>query len=324
MTSPVFSMVDFRLFHHFIQEAYPHHPIGNDSVSTHEIPSIASNHDYLLRSMLALSASDLASDPTDSTASCNLTCTAIHHRVKAIASLNAAISSGVNSFEEGNAMLATCFILLFQSTLISDGLVEYMTFIRDTIAIAMCMGSQQINFIFRELWGNQDMNSMDMALQQTPLIDGELAKSACRSIESLLPLCKAQGELDMYGALLATARSLITSPRDAYLSLRSIYNIFSFKMSHEYFRDLTRVLNEVGNAIPAHLVALQLIMTPITRVERLQRDTRLVVRDKFNDGKKVKWLRHLHANVPDHMNKYYEWTRYVENEIINEKYFSDR
>ncbi|TGO36181.1 hypothetical protein BHYA_0133g00230 [Botrytis hyacinthi] len=286
--------------------------------------NIKISHDYLLRSILALSASDLASDPTASTKSRNLTCTAIHHRVKTIASLNAAISSGVNSFEEGNAMLATCFILLFQSTLISDGLVEYMTFIPGTIAIAICMGSQQIKFIFRESWGNQDINSMDSALKQTPLIDGELAKSACRSIESLLPLCKAQGELDMYGALLITARSLITSSKDAYLSLRSIYNIFSFKMSYEDFRDLTRMSNDVGNAILAHLVALQLIMTPITRVERLQRDTRLVVRDKFNDGKTVKWLRHLHANVPDHMIKYYEWTRYVEDEIINGKYFGDK
>lgn len=175
--------------------------------------------------MLALSASDLASDPTASTASRNLTCTAIHHRVKAIASLNAVISSGVNSFEEGNAMLATCFILLFQSTLISDDLVEYMTFIRGTIAVAMCMGSQRIKFIFHELWGNQEVNSMDLALQQTPLIDGELAKSACRSIESLLSLCKSQGELDMYGALLITARSLITSSKDGKCQMKDSFRL---------------------------------------------------------------------------------------------------
>lgn len=94
-------------------------------------------------------------------------------------------------------------------------------------------------------------------------------------------------------------------------------------MSHEEFRDLTRTSNEVGNAILAHFVALQLIMTPITRVERLQRDTRLVVRDKFNDRKTVKWLRHLHANVPHHMKEYFEWTRYVEDEMITGKYFGD-
>ncbi|KAF7896336.1 hypothetical protein EAF00_006350 [Botryotinia globosa] len=166
----------------------------------------------------------------------------------------------------------------------------------------MCMGNQQIKFIFHELWGNQDVNSMDSGLQDTALIHGELAKSACRSIESLLPLCKAQGELDMYGALLITARSLITNVA----------------------RDLTRMSNDVGNAILAHLVALQLNMTPITRVERLQRDARLVIRDKFNDGKTVKWLRHLHANVPVHMIKYYEWTRHVEYEIINRKHFGDK
>jgi hypothetical protein len=40
---PSFTMEDFRLFYYFIQKAYPHHPIGNDSVWTHEIPSISHN-----------------------------------------------------------------------------------------------------------------------------------------------------------------------------------------------------------------------------------------------------------------------------------------
>jgi hypothetical protein len=40
---PVFSPQDFRLFQHFIETAYPHHPIGNDSIWQHEIPSIASD-----------------------------------------------------------------------------------------------------------------------------------------------------------------------------------------------------------------------------------------------------------------------------------------
>lgn len=39
---PVFSMEDMRLYNHFIQRAYPQHPRGNDSIWTHEIPSLAS------------------------------------------------------------------------------------------------------------------------------------------------------------------------------------------------------------------------------------------------------------------------------------------
>lgn len=39
---PVFGMEDMRLFNHFIQIAYPNHPHGNDSIWTHEVPSLAS------------------------------------------------------------------------------------------------------------------------------------------------------------------------------------------------------------------------------------------------------------------------------------------
>lgn len=40
---PVFTMQDFRLFNHFIQAAYPHHPIGNEAIWKQAIPSIASD-----------------------------------------------------------------------------------------------------------------------------------------------------------------------------------------------------------------------------------------------------------------------------------------
>ena len=41
--TPIFTMQDFRLFNYFIKSAYPSHPVGNESVWTHEIPSLASN-----------------------------------------------------------------------------------------------------------------------------------------------------------------------------------------------------------------------------------------------------------------------------------------
>lgn len=40
---PVFNMLDFRLFNAFVQDYYPHHPIGNDHVWRHEVPCIASD-----------------------------------------------------------------------------------------------------------------------------------------------------------------------------------------------------------------------------------------------------------------------------------------
>jgi len=88
--------------------------------------------------MLALSASELASSRTSTQSqSSELTNTGLGHRVKAITALNTAISASIQSFEQGNAMLATCFILLFQSVLMDDGLIEYMSFIRGVIAVSI-------------------------------------------------------------------------------------------------------------------------------------------------------------------------------------------
>ena len=43
LSTPLFNILDFRLFHHFIHDAYPLKPICNESIWTHEIPSIAHN-----------------------------------------------------------------------------------------------------------------------------------------------------------------------------------------------------------------------------------------------------------------------------------------
>jgi len=95
-------------------------------------------YDFLLHAMLALSASDLANSRTSSDSQASeLTNTGLGHRVKAISALNTAIGAPLQSFKQGNAMLATCFVLVFQSVLMDDGLIEYMSFIRGVIAVSI-------------------------------------------------------------------------------------------------------------------------------------------------------------------------------------------
>ena len=36
-----FTMQDFRLFNHFKSDSHPFHPIGNEKIWTHEVPSIS-------------------------------------------------------------------------------------------------------------------------------------------------------------------------------------------------------------------------------------------------------------------------------------------
>lgn len=54
VSGPVFNANDFRLFHYFIERAYPHHPVGSDSVWQHEIPAIAHEVCHILSEYIVL------------------------------------------------------------------------------------------------------------------------------------------------------------------------------------------------------------------------------------------------------------------------------
>jgi hypothetical protein len=168
--------------------------------------------------MLALSASDLASSSVQTGDRLQLTSTALAHRVQAISALSNAITSGIDCFEQGNAILATCFVLLFQSTLVDDGLVEYITFIRGTIAVGIQMGSKRMKFLFQNLFDDESLKQLDSAISASPLIRSEVVESACRSFEQLQHLCQSKIEIEVYTILFGIAHSLISSPRDGEIS----------------------------------------------------------------------------------------------------------
>jgi hypothetical protein len=209
---PLFTMEDFRLFNHFLNAAYPHVPVGNESIWTHEIPSLSSDYDFLLHAMLALSASDLADTSPSPSTSIALKSTALSYRIKAITSLNLAISQPITSAEKGNAMLATCYNLLLQSVLIEDGLIEYMTFIRGTIAVSIHMGINHIKFLFQHMFNQEEI--AEAYMKDLPLIQPDLAHECCRSLENICNLVTNPREVEYYSHLLSAARNLFTSSSD--------------------------------------------------------------------------------------------------------------
>lgn len=146
--------------------------------------------------------------------SSDLTCSAMSHRVQAIKSLNQAMSNGLHTAEEGNAMLATCYALLFQSVLIDDGLSEFMSFVRGILAVASNMGCKSMKFLFHSFLGSEQFEKMEPYLDGAPGINLELVDSACKSIEAFSPLCQKNYEKIYHGALLKTARALLTSSRE--------------------------------------------------------------------------------------------------------------
>jgi hypothetical protein len=162
--------------------------------------------------MLALSASDL--ETTSSQPSSELALSAMFHRILAIKSLNRALSAGLHSFEEGNAMLATCWILVYQSALMDEGLPEFLTFTRGCVLVPVQMGCRGLKFLFQNFLTDDEIEKTRPYLQGMPAIDLRPVDAAYASLEAFGPLCERESEKQMREGLLGIVCSFYLSSCD--------------------------------------------------------------------------------------------------------------
>jgi hypothetical protein len=266
--------------------------------------------------MLALSASDL--EALSRQPSSELTQAAMSHRILAIKSLNRALPTGMHSLEDGNAMLATCYILLCQSTLIGEGLPEYLTFVRGCVLVPIQMDCKGLKFLFQNLHSEDEIEMTRPYLQSMPAIDLSPVDAACASLEAFAPLCERESEKVMREQTLEILRNFYLSSCDgtksscrcsntmlthqlAYLAWLRGSIIFSCTISHAEFLILIDPSNVVGKLLQSHLVAMQTLLAPISVDERGSRKAL-----QFVNGM-VRWLDVLHANLEPSIRKYFEW-----------------
>ncbi len=126
-----------------------------------------------MHAILGYSASELMATTDPSLAEAAMT-----HRLKAIKAIQRALSTtpitpnckppsapSITSdlYEEGNALMATCFALTYQSVLLADGMAEYMTFIRGIVLVAIGMYCKGAKMLFGEMLGEkQYVNSSSL------------------------------------------------------------------------------------------------------------------------------------------------------------------
>lgn len=164
-----------------------------------------------MHAILGFAASELI--PTDN----SLVSAAMNHRVKAIRAIKKRLtetSRGNTSYEEANALIATCFALTFQSVSLDDGLAEYMTFIRGIVIVTMQMMFRGIKPIFNNL--NEDDQDATLApfMEGLPLIERSWADAATEAITNLRPLCVETVEVEYAEKLLEVTKKLYVNSFD--------------------------------------------------------------------------------------------------------------
>ncbi|KAI0113734.1 C6 zinc finger protein [Nemania sp. FL0031] len=307
---PLFSLQDMRFFQHFLLACSPHQPLGNDSIWTHEVPCLSQNHEYLMHAILGLAASDLMiQDPS-------LVTFAMAHRLKAIKAIKKTLTDvpKATTFDEGNALLATCYALTFQSVMLDDGMSEFMTFCRGIVIVAIQMYCKGAKFIFSNFLGEDHINQLQPILDSLPLIQKEWTDMAVANIAALEPLCTQQVEIEYHQLITNIASALYSSSSLAYHMLCKHYGWW-MQIPHENFQSLIDGGNQVSLLLASHWIALKQIMATITGVEHRQRRQQTKRNDGDMDIGMVRWLKHINRHVDAEHQQYNQWPLWVEAQL---------
>jgi hypothetical protein len=126
---------------------------------------------------------------------------ALSHRLLAIKGLNEALSKTPRTGSDGDALLAACYVLTFQTANMKDGMSEFLTMVRGCGLVSLQLLCDQVDISF-SISPNRHLEYMQSRLDNLPAIDADLYEGAVSSITAILPLCgDIQCLLLFYGVL---------------------------------------------------------------------------------------------------------------------------
>lgn len=291
-----------------------------------------------MHALLGLSASELMrSDPS-------LLPAAMNHRIKAIRAIKSRLSDNAKahvSYEESNALVATCYALTFQSVALDDGLAEFMTFIRGIMIVGVQMMFRGIKFIFENMMEPQQDAVLGPVMENLPLIQKGWSDSASAAIRNLQPLCSDQVEVEYQEQLMKIVEKLFINSWDGKLTWTAsawscqllIYDNLAYKqytkeygwwmtLPHETFQKIVNLDNQVMTLLHTHWIALTLNMAFITEQERNLRDPKHENPSQGpTDPGFIRWLKYLNGRVDYEHQMYNQWPMWVEEKLDEDMSF---
>jgi hypothetical protein len=114
----------------------------------------------------------------------DLDTTAMYHRVQAIKGSAVALSKTNRSGDDGDALVASCYLLTFQSSYIKEGTVEFLHFLRGCSLVWNQLLYEKVPITF-SLSSESLYEFMKPRLVALPDIDPELLESAQKSLSEL-------------------------------------------------------------------------------------------------------------------------------------------
>ena len=140
----------------------------------------------------------------------NLRDTAIRHRILAIKGSNEAISKTPRKGADGDALLAACYALVFQSTYIPEGLPDFFQMVRGCVILSHQLKSEGIPMAFF-LEEKDHFSFMSGRLSDLPAICSNIVDGAAESLAELPVIFDRPAHVEFYKYLVEVINSLRAS-----------------------------------------------------------------------------------------------------------------
>lgn len=226
-TPAALTLEDLRFFHHFLIESHPSLPFGEDRV-WRDVAAMSHEYNFLAHAIMGFAAQSL----TVST-SLDHSARALHHRVRAIAAMNEALSSPSMTPVDGDARLAAAIVLTFQSANMEDGMMDFLRMLRGWMIIQTTVIPSMTRSLFQGFTEEAFVNSMrgfvaqNKSNPQPDVSAGQDLQQALddfnASLRLLGVLCRSPSELRYLVALQRVAQAARTDLAHACLELVPLY-----------------------------------------------------------------------------------------------------
>jgi hypothetical protein len=326
-----FTLRDLRLFHHFLNHACPSLPLGNQAIWIRDVPQLVYEYDHLMHALLALGASHISSRMPSNSDRNKDNYSALAHRGRAIAGLKKAFSRKENSSSESDAMLATCYALAFQSAHLSNGGLDFATFVRGCAMITRRIQNGDQSTIF-----NLSTDPSQCPTKVLPSFGGSpldfhlsypLTDLLIRGTEALENaegyMTRHYAERNFYLAIHATFLALEHSPATGYAKFLTFYAVW-FKMAEDSL-DLhftAGLVRDSAQLLWAYFIGLQLLIVLIVNRATMEKGVLLLEEDSDLRQTRISkltvilgWFQAIVKSTPFGLQRCVEWPQRVVDEV---------
>ncbi len=244
----------------------------------------------------------------------------------------------IMSFDQGSALVASCYLLMGQSQYLGDGIQDFMTLTRGSASLRAEMIRLGFPPLFQNLEPKDSIETMRKHLQEIPPLDKPWIDSGETSLEMLKFIC-ADGLQSAYLANLENI--LLYCKTDTFKVYTSVMGHFIWWQSLPFqeFQRIIDMTDQVNILLATHWVALMMAMSFLRKAsmkinEESKKKPEIQEKGRGGASSQAKekgkctepwyyWLVCMNRWIKDDYRKFNTWPQWVQDRLDeNAMYFS--